>query len=302
MISIKTIIVVVMAILPFAAGDCGPWIALNITTLPPALPSDKITIKYLVAPLLECDYGDDAWWIDAFHGGFSLKNERTGFLITLNFDASPSFTQAIIPTITKFPNGTVDLQWENRGRVFIYAGENDTYWDEAVIPLGVMNGTAYNSFMKWIGNVNASNPHYNIWSVWTDWPGKPLMPNYECFAWVWDAFELMHELGAIFDPKVRPRQSFVALYSDSVPQKVDEKDPEVMNDIVEFYEVLEAKINTVGVLGLLAEFWDIVMDGDFYIRKDDGYYHVALSHFPYFGTHYTVIPLPWQTSQKAVIN
>jgi len=275
-------------------ADCGPWIPIDITLIPKNLPTDQIDVNYLAAPLEECQYNDDAWWINAFHGALSFRNRRNGFVITANFEAWPSFQEALLPNIVKYPNGTIDLQWENSGRIFVYKGENDTYWDEVMIPIATMNGTVYNKFINWMSKANSTVPYYNLWSVWTNWPGKQLMPNYECFAFVWTMFDQLKTFGATFDPKVKPKQSFITLYSDNQPKLANTSDPLVMNDLVKFYEGIEAKIAQVGIIGFLTELWSIVVDGTFYVRKDNDYYFVKLNHFPYVGIHYTEIPLPWQ--------
>jgi len=294
MYSSGSVIIVLAALVSAVLATCGPWIPLNVSNLPKANPKDQIDVNYLAAPLEECQYDDDFWWLSAFHGALSFRNRRTGFVITINFEASPSFQGALVPTIVKEANGTVELEWQNSGAIFAYKGQNDTYWDEAIIPIASMDGTVYNNFMNWIAEANFSVPYYNLWAVWTDWPGKLLLPNYECFAFVWTMFEELHDLGAKFDPNVKVKQSFIALYSNSQPTVADENDPVVMNDIVDFYEAVEAKINSTGMIGFLTELWDIVVDGNFYVRRDDKYYHVILDHFPYFGIHYTNVAMPWE--------
>jgi hypothetical protein len=272
-------------------GDCGPWIPLDIDSLPPAQQEDIIDVQYLVAPLLECSYGDEASYIDAYHAGLSFRNRHSGYTITINFDASPSFQLAVIPHIVTYPNGTVDLIWENYGKVFIYAGQNDTYW-ETVYPIATMNGTSYNLFMKWLHSANDSYPYYNLWSVWTDWPGKVLLSNYECFAFVWTSLGTLKQAGGSYLPNVSPKQSFISLYSSSTPVKVNLTDPAAKAALVDFYQTLEAKINNLGIIGFLKGLWDIVVDGEFYVRKDNDYYYVILDNFPYFDIHYVEIPLP----------
>jgi len=273
------------------SADCGPWVPIDIKTIPKAEPGDTINVIYVVAPLLECQYGDDARAIDSFHGGLAFTNKRTKYTFTANYDASPSFIGAIIPTIVKSANKT-SLKWENYGKLFLYNGLNATYWDESIEVVATMNGVVFNNFVNWMGTVNATYPYYNIWSVWTNWPGNVLLPNYECFAWVWTAFGEMKKLGAIFDSKVQPKQSFIALYSMSTPKPVDETQPEVMDKLITFYETLEANISNLGFLQFLAELWEVLVDGEFYVRKDNKYYHVQLDNFPYFGIHYVTIPLP----------
>jgi len=178
----KQVVLLLLFVFIGVQGDCGPWIPLDITTFPQALPNDTIFIRYLVAPLMECQYNNDGKVVSSYHGGISLVNQRSGFTITVNYDASPSFVLAIVPNIVK-SNGTTELIWENFGKVFVYSGENDTYWETAV-HIGNISGNGYNQFMKWLYTANDSYPYYNLWSVWTDYPGKVLLPNFECFAFV----------------------------------------------------------------------------------------------------------------------
>jgi len=222
---------------------------------------------------------------------FLSRNRRTGYVFTINYDASPSFQEAIIPNITRYSNGTVDLIWENYGKVFIYEGENDTYW-ETVQWIASMNGTSYTAFMMWLSTANDSYPYYNLWSVWTGWPGKPLLTNYECFAFVWTSLGKLRELGAKYVPNAKAKQSFICVYSSNVPQKVDMSLPSERNKVVTFYETLEGALKDLGIIKFLESLYDILIDGEFYIRKDDDYYHVNMDQFPYFDIHYVNMPLP----------
>jgi len=221
-----------------------------------------------------------------------FKNLNSGKSFTVNFDASPSFIGAIIPTFVK-NNGTTELVWENFGAVFIYLDINATYWDAVNHPIASMTGMQLKQFLS--GFINRSNKtytHYNIWSVYNDWPGPVLVPNFECFAYVWECFKELSRLGASFYPDQNPRQSFLTLYSHEMPKIVDTSIPEDYAEVVTFYETLEAKLDAVGPVQFLLELWDILVDGIFYVRKDSYYYKVNLCCPPYFGVHFTEVPLP----------
>jgi len=201
------------------ADYCGPWIPLDINTLPPANPNDQINIFYLIAPLMECDYGNDFTYIGAYHGGLGVYNLNSGFSITLNYDATPSFTQALIPNIS---NG--ELYWNNGGALFIYSGINATYWNSNFELLATIDGNTYTSFMKWIGNYNNTNPWYNIWSVYKHFPENQLWASDDCFTFVWNTIDFLKGQNIT----VVPSQAMISLltfYSDSKPVKVNYTDP-----------------------------------------------------------------------------
>jgi len=97
-------------------------------------------------------------------------------------------------------------------------------------------------------------------------------------------------LGAVWT-NVQIKQSFISLYSNSVPNKVDPTNPNTFSKLVDFYSTLEAKISNVGPIEFIKELVEIVLDGDFYVRMNTDYYLVDLK-FPYFGIHYVTWPLP----------
>jgi hypothetical protein len=97
---------------PSAEKDyCGPWIVVNVSTLPQAQPSifidinyvifsdvlgDVIEVHYLAAPILYvalfhssvlpnfssyCSYLDRLTWLDGYHGGLGFVNKYTEYLI-----------------------------------------------------------------------------------------------------------------------------------------------------------------------------------------------------------------------------
>jgi len=217
-----------------AVSDCGPWVPIDIDTLPPAAPGDSIDVYYIVAPLMECQYNNDFAYIGAYHGGLAMINLNDRSAITLNFDAVPSFAQALVPTIINYPNGSHGLQWSNTGGVFIYKGLNESYWDENVQLMTTIDGNIYNNFTKWVKNFNSTNPWYDIWEVLTGWPGSILLPNHECFSFAWESLAYLKSLGAVIGP-AEAKVSILALYSDQVPKLVDMTNPENQKAVTKIF-------------------------------------------------------------------
>jgi hypothetical protein len=265
------------------ADYCGPWIPLDIHSLPLAKPDDQITLFYLIAPLMECDYGSDFSYLDAYHGGLGLVNVNSGFSITLNFDATPSFIQALIPNIT---DG--ELYWNNQGAVFIYSSINQTFWYSNREIVANLNGTTYNNLMKWIGSYNTTNPWYNIWTVLYNWPGKILFASEDCFSFVWNTFRYLEGLGVKIIPS-KAKVSMLAFYSYNPPVQVDYTNPTIKKDIVKFYTSMVSKINSLGALGIIEVMLDLMLEENYYFHVGNSYYQVELA-YPWVGTIYDYVP------------
>eukprot|EP01119_Soliformovum_irregulare_P003595 TRINITY_DN1430_c0_g1_i2.p1 TRINITY_DN1430_c0_g1~~TRINITY_DN1430_c0_g1_i2.p1 ORF type:complete len:157 (-),score=28.40 TRINITY_DN1430_c0_g1_i2:158-628(-) len=155
-----------------------------------------------------------------------------------------------------------------------------------------MNGLTYNKYMGWLANANSTFQYYNLWSVWTNFPGTQLLPNFECFAFDWVSFLKLRDLGVNFYTNVTVKQGFISLYSASAPTKVNINDPSTNNLVVSFYETLELHYKQLGWVGFFLELFTILEEGIFYVRADNSYYRVVLDNFPYFGIHFVDVPLP----------
>jgi len=282
--------VVLSSIICLSIADCGPWVPLDINTIKPASPSDQVDVYYLIAPLMECQYNNDFSYIDAYHGGLAIINRNSGMMITLNYDAVPSFTQALIPNIITYSNGTKDLQWSNQGSVFIYNGVNETYWNANIELVANINGTVFNQYMTWLAKYNSTYPYYDLWAVYTEWPGKNLWANQECFTFVWESMDFLRTQGV----GIVPSEAYVgilSLFSGSVPTKVDMTNPSSKSDVVKFYVDMNNKLNSLGVLGFIEVMLDMMLYPHYYIHTGNDYYEVKL-YYPYVGTIYDYMPTP----------
>jgi len=287
-------ILLVVFLLGVEAGYCGDWIPLNWTTIPKAASTDQITVRYLAAPLLYCDYEDDFELLAAYHGALALVNTRTGQSWNLNFDAYPSFVNAIIPQMVRDANGTVvDLSWSNFGGVFIYEGINTTYWHSLNQVVATMTGDQFNQLIAWLPVSNLTTPYYNPLSVYYSFPDTVLLDGFECFEWTFTCLAQIQKLGGkLNDGLTELQQSLGTLYSDTTPTKVNyATDPKVRKHVIEFYETIEAKYNDLGLLKFIEELVEILFDGYFYVYKDTDYYLVELA-LPYFEIHWYPMKIP----------
>jgi hypothetical protein len=268
-------------------ADCGPWIPLDVNTLPQAAPGDKINVFYLVAPLMECEYGNDFTVIDAYHGGLGIINTNTGFAITLNYDAIPNFNNALLPYVNTSDN---TLQWSNQGAVFIYNGINETFWYSNMELVANINGDQYNKYMTWIKNFNTSYPWYDLWTSLTDWPGDFFQPySHDCFSFVWQSYAQLTSLGAVIVPSQTPI-GLLTFYTDSAPFKVDMTNPTNQLQVFKFYKDMSEKIEQLGVLGLIVVMVDLIFEPHYYFHVGTDYYEVKLV-YPYVGTIYDNLPV-----------
>jgi len=271
---------------------CGPWIPLDWRTIPPALPSDPIQVRYVAAPLLFCSYENDLAYINGYHGGLAFINLRNNVSYTLNFDAYPTFTGVFFPSLQRLDNGTFELEWENYGKTFLYEGINETYWCSLNQYVADMNGDQFNQYLAWIGYTNDSQTYYNPWFVCYSFPDQIFLPSYECFQWVKSSLFHIQLLGGTIAPGVTSfYNSIAALYTKEMPKEVDLYDPTWTNDILDFYELLEENWNNLGVIGFFEELIRIAIDDQIFVYMDDSYYLVTLDS-PYFEMHWTQLPIP----------
>jgi len=273
-----------------SAQYCGPWIGIDWRQVPLAKPTDSILVYYMAAPLLYCTNLDEFTWVNGYHGGVGVVNQNTGAKFSFSFQGWPAFLGTFLPTITKFTNGTYDLKWHNAGRLFIYSGINTTYWHSLQQHVATMNGTTFNNFMQWISHANQTFTFYDPWSVYQSFPDKPLMKGFECFQWAVGAINKIKALGSTMMPgSDKLKVSIGNAFSNYKPTKVLITDPLWRDRITDFYLLLDEKFNELGLLGVLTELWEFVVDGDFFIRNNNDYYFVELA-FPYFEMHWMALP------------
>jgi len=274
----------------------APWTPVDWKTLPKALPTDEVVLWYLVAPLLEEDVGKLLATLNLYHGAIAFINTRTNFNITINYDAFDFFRSSLFPYIVTYPNGTKDLKWVNGGGSFIYMNINESYWISDQYKLGTMNGTVYNNFIsQWNSQVNSSHPYYSMLSVTSGPNGTTYLPTYDCFDFSWQSFQALYSMGAQFNYSQSPHRDATTIYAASSPTKVTSlyySDPQVRNQIIEFYEVLQAQLNGISWTSFILTILEM-FEGDFYFRYQTDYYQITLS-YPYFGFDWFWDPLPGQ--------
>jgi len=273
------------------AQYCGPWVPIDWTQVPVAHPNDTIDVYYMAAPLLYCSHLDEFTYVNGYHGGIGTINRNTGARTTYNYVGFPAFSGTFLPTIIKNSNGSYTLDWHNFGKTFIYAGINETYWHSLQQKIAVMNGAQFNQFRLWLSHANQTYRYYDPWFVYEYFPSKPLLSGFECFQWAIQGVLEIKALGAQMLPGYdKLMVSVGSAYSWSQPKKVDFYDPAWRDRITEFYLLVDEKFSALGLLGLIVELWEFLVDGDFFVRYNNDYYFVELA-FPYFEMHWTALPI-----------
>jgi len=277
-------------------GKTAPWTPVDWKTLPKALPTDEVELWYLVAPLLETDVGKLLATLNLYHGAVAFINKRTGFNITINYDAFDFFRSSLFPIFVTYPNGTKGLEWVDGGGSFIYMSINESYWISYQYKLATMNGSVYNSYIsQWNSQVNSTHPFYSMIGVTSGPNGTTYLPSYDCFDFSWQTFNYLYQMGAQFNYSQFPYRDTTTMYATSPPTKVTSlyySDPRVRNEIIEFYEILEVQLSGISwtsfILTILEAF-----EGKFYFYYQTDYYQVSLQ-YPFFGLDWFWDPLPGQ--------
>jgi len=278
----------------------APWTPIDWTTVPKALSDDKVTVQYLLSPLLEEDFGDTLEYFNLYHGAIAFTNNRTGYEITINYDAFDLFRSSLFPKIIVFPNGTRELSWVNEGGAFIYLGINETYWTAGQYAVSVINGDLFNDYIvNYISSVNASYPYYNMFAVLDQFGVKPYLPSWDCFDFVWASMAYLYASGAKFDYSYQVKRNFANIYSAEPIDYTDlyESDPVVKNSIIDFYEFIDASFGDLSWI----EFFDALselFEGEFYVRSSTKYWKADL-HYPYMAVDFVGQPLPGQNFTKS---
>jgi len=276
----------------------GAWIPVNWTDLPQAAPEDQILVQYLVAPLLEADLGNLLADFHLYHGAVGFTNMKTGFSVTVNYDADDIFRSCLFPEIVTLANGTRDLVWINEGSNFVYLGINETYWTQ-YHHVGTINGTGYNAFFSgYNAQVNLSHPYYAQFTVQDHWNGTVYLPSFDCFDFAWEAMQHLADLGMQINSSIKTlNRDVCSWYTKTVPIKVTvlyEHDPIYRERIVHFYELIQANVKDLGLLELILTIIEVA-DGEFFYRAGPDYYLMEL-HWPILGMDWIPSTLPQPSS------
>jgi hypothetical protein len=298
----RCLLFIVASLAIFAHISCD-WTPVDWTTLPAAKPNDRVDIYYLTAPLLEDEFGSLGKELNLYHGGLGLSNRDSGLNITLNYDAEDFFRASLFPSIVTLSNGSKALNWDNGGATFIYMGINTTYF-KGINLSATTNGSVYNDFIStWNPKVNETQPFYNMFGVTSHYQGIIWLQSWDCFDYSWAAFQAFADRGVVFGSSISASRNFVNFYSWAQPKKVTEEyynNQTVRADIINFYELTEAAWSKLSWTELFFTIME-TLDGNFYLRMSDDYYHLSL-RYPYVGFHFDPSPLPTASPSSAVSN
>eukprot|EP01116_Phalansterium_solitarium_P014031 TRINITY_DN3153_c0_g1_i1.p1 TRINITY_DN3153_c0_g1~~TRINITY_DN3153_c0_g1_i1.p1 ORF type:complete len:300 (-),score=78.20 TRINITY_DN3153_c0_g1_i1:216-1115(-) len=274
-------------------GDPAPWTPVDWHTLPKASDADMIQVLYLVAPLLETDFGKWLGYAHAYHAAIGFINLNTGFNITINYDADDFFRATLFPVINE---KTKELTFENQGANFIYMGINQTYWEEEMTLVGTINGSVWNNYISGFNaKFNATYPYYNLLEV-VNRNSTVYVPSLNCFDFMWFSLWNLYDQGIQYVPNLTLKSNYANIYSNAMPEDVTQQyltNATVHERVFQFYELLEAKVLKLGFKELLAEIV-FVFKGDFYLRTSNTLYLIKLE-YPYIDLLWAEKPLPGQS-------
>jgi len=233
-------------------------------------------------------------FLNGYHSGIGFRNLNSGYSMTVNFDAVPSFTGSVIPEVSYQASGEPELLWSDYGGVLIYTGINMTFWAYGSEEVANITGSNFNSLLSWFVTYNSSNPYYNVWSVHTQYPLQPWdrtwIASHDCFAFVWEAYGYLTTLGVHFKVK-SGRQSVMALLSPTEPIKMDMNNPIEKLYVISFYRYLLYQIEVYGPTAILTIVSELLYEERMIIRVDGEYYMVK-PWSPFFDTYYVNEPYP----------
>jgi len=288
-----TILILAVLVLALRSSSAA-WVPIDWQTIPKAAADDDILVEYLIAPLLEEDFGNLLGDLDMFHGAISFTNRNTSYSITMNYDADDFFRASLFPEIVTSANGTKSLKWENEGACFIYLGVNRTYWTSYYPLIHHLPGSLFNRFLfEVIPQINTTWEYYNMFSIMDHWGGTVYLHSWDCFDFVVTSLRQLASWGAEIDNSQNVNRDYTNIYAREPPLRVTDLyylDPHVRSDIIAFYEVLQLGLKDIS----LAELFLILVEdfeGEFYLRSSTDYWKVRL-HYPYMGLDWAPAKLP----------
>lgn len=294
----RSLILLISLLSVIVSVNClAPWTPIDWQTIPPASPSDKVEVLYLMSPLLEEDFGNILEYFSLYHGAIAFVNNATGLEITINYDAFNLFKSSVFPDIVTYPNGTTDLVWLDGGASFIYYGINETYWTAGQFLITTINGTQFNMFLSdYNSQVNITHPYYNAMAITDGYGEKPWIPSWDCFDFVWEAMGYLSSIGAQFNESLQLNRDYASVYSSEPMDYTDlyETDPQIREEINQFYEFTEAAFKNMTLSEIVESFYEI-FGGNFFVRSSARYWKAKI-HYPYFGIDLEYTPYPNSTN------
>jgi len=280
----------------FCHGKVIPWTPVDWRTIPQAQEGDSFEVWYLLAPLLEEDFGSFGDIVHIYHGAIGLLNNRTAESYTLNYDANDFFRNSLFPTIATDANGTIDLIWDNGGAAFIYQGINITYWEGGRHLITNINGSLFNNFISnWSPNVNLTHAYYDMFGIVDLVANVVVLPSYDCFDFVWATLTFFYDNGAKLDYSTNVSRNYIMIYGGTPLDVTElyEYDSNVHQSIIDFYTFIQAKFSDLSAGQIFLAFIDLFLEGEFYLRQSTEYWSTQLE-LPLVGVHFYPTPLPGQ--------
>jgi len=273
------------------------WTPIDWKTLPKAAPADEVELLYLNAPLLEGQYGKFLEDFDLYHAAIAFVNKNTSMMITLNYD-SDNFLADMFPEIITEKNGSQTLIWSNYGAAFVYMGVNSTYWT-TILPLAILSGSQYNSFMaNWNSKINSTNEYYNMFSIMSGNGTLVFVPSWNCFDYVWTAFDYLYGIGVRFDPENKPYYLYSMMRSSDPPVDITQlyyANATVHQSVNQFFEIILGAFQNTSILQVVAELL-VEYDGTFFIHSSDKLLELVMG-WPFISWDWLPRNLPGMTGE-----
>jgi len=208
--------------------------------------TDVINLYYVQAPVFQMKFGPILGWFHLFHSGIVFRNTRTDEEWALTYDAVFEVLNATVPYVEVDPKtGAKELIWCDLGAFCWESPVNNSYWSEQFTLVGSMTGSQFNQLQTWTKTANDTYLYYELWNVMHNWHNASspmLIESFTCHDGALNAvLPAAAHFGAHLDhtAKTPPlKRDFMNLYS-AAPTPVDTNDPQVMADIIAFYERLQ---------------------------------------------------------------
>lgn len=255
--------------------------------------TDMLEVYYAQAPVFEAVFHNLFGYLHGYHCAFGVVNKHSGAEWTLEYDAYSEVLNSTLPIIGHNADGSIKLEWYNRGHNCLAAGFNRSYYHTEQQLVTTITGSQWNKMLEWTVKDNSTWPEYELWYVYDRWNGVEnstrWMNSSTCYDYNWRGFQFLYDVGAKLNYSQVYKHDYINLYSDK-PQKVDYNDPLTRWKVNKFFSSWHLHFNDTAAE--ILEFLETILIGDKYIYAYGDYWLLPKMHHPYVGNVYTYQPLP----------
>ncbi|KAJ5070846.1 ceroid-lipofuscinosis neuronal 5 [Anaeramoeba ignava] len=269
----------------------------NKTEVPIFEANQTIEMYFLQAPLLKPELNNTLAGLSLYHTAIGILEVKSNEQYFIEFDAISNFVNAVFPNLVNTTNST-KIIWCDTAHVCFSKAKifpPESYFTNSTL-IGKMNGKIFNDFMNWVFDYNTSVTSYQLFYAMELWPQQeytPYIASQACYNFVWDSLYALNQLGAFFLPDLKLRHDFAILHTKP-PVVVNPKDPQIHQEIVDFYTWFDWRNKT---------FEQIIKDIIFFI-EDPKFLYVNGDYFliemvvPFVSAHYAVEELSFDSKKQ----